>query len=91
MNHETPCSPSVRHVRASCPLFCLLLQKSWRPAEDVNDTTPRERALKSVSFQESVSVISDSPATMELEENSEMVQVGRSCDRGGEGSVSVTL
>lgn len=52
----------------------LLTQKSWRPAEDVSDTIPRERALKSVSFQESVSVISDGPATMELE--SQQIQHG---------------
>ncbi|XP_070781202.1 paralemmin-1-like [Enoplosus armatus] len=46
--------------------------KSWRAAED--DTIPRERALKSVSFQESVSVITDRPATMELE--SQQIQHG---------------
>ncbi|GLD55141.1 A-kinase anchor protein 2-like isoform X1 [Lates japonicus] len=48
--------------------------KSWRAAEDVSDTIPRERALKSVSFQESVSVITDRPATMELE--SQQIQHG---------------
>ncbi|KAK9532767.1 hypothetical protein VZT92_010135 [Zoarces viviparus] len=48
--------------------------KLWRAAEDVSDTIPRERALKSVSFQESVSVITDSPANMELE--SQQIQHG---------------
>ncbi|TMS08121.1 Paralemmin-2 [Larimichthys crocea] len=48
--------------------------KSWRAAEDVSDTLPKERALKSVSFQESVSVITDRPATMELE--SQQIQHG---------------
>ncbi|XP_040012660.1 A-kinase anchor protein 2 isoform X2 [Xiphias gladius] len=48
--------------------------KSWRAAEDVSDTIPRERALKSVSFQESVSVITDRPQTMELE--SQQIQHG---------------
>ncbi|XP_020787287.2 A-kinase anchor protein 2 isoform X1 [Boleophthalmus pectinirostris] len=48
--------------------------KSWLAAEDVSDPVPRERALKSVSFQESVSVITDSPATMELE--SQQIQHG---------------
>uniref|UniRef100_A0A3Q3G773 PALM2 and AKAP2 fusion n=1 Tax=Labrus bergylta TaxID=56723 RepID=A0A3Q3G773_9LABR len=42
-------------------------KKSWRAAEDVSDPIPRERALKSVSFQESVSVITDRPANMEVE------------------------
>lgn len=56
------------------PFVCLLTQKSWRAAEDVSDTVPRERALKSVSFQESVSVITDRPATMELE--SQQIQHG---------------
>lgn len=53
------------------------MQKSCRPAEDVSDTSPRERALKSVTFQESVSVISDGPAAMELESQQvgEVVQV----------------
>ncbi|XP_076019779.1 palm2 and akap2 fusion isoform X2 [Genypterus blacodes] len=41
--------------------------KSWRAAEDASDPVPRERALKSVSFQESVSVITDGPVIMELE------------------------
>uniref|UniRef100_A0A8C2XD91 PALM2 and AKAP2 fusion n=1 Tax=Cyclopterus lumpus TaxID=8103 RepID=A0A8C2XD91_CYCLU len=41
---------------------------------DVSDATPRERALKSVSFQESVSVITDRPANMELE--SQQIQHG---------------
>lgn len=50
------------------------MQKSWRAAEDVSDALPRERALKSVSFQESVSVITDRPATMELE--SQQIQHG---------------
>ena len=45
-----------------------------RVAEDVSDAIPRERALKSVSFQESVSVITDRPATMELE--SQQIQHG---------------
>lgn len=53
---------------------CLSTQKSWRAAEDVSDTLPKERALKSVSFQESVSVITDRPATMELE--SQQIQHG---------------
>ncbi|XP_034403211.1 A-kinase anchor protein 2 [Cyclopterus lumpus] len=48
--------------------------KLWRAAEDVSDATPRERALKSVSFQESVSVITDRPANMELE--SQQIQHG---------------
>lgn len=56
------------------PFVCLSTQKSWRAAEDVSDTLPRERALKSVSFQESVSVITDRPATMELE--SQQIQHG---------------
>lgn len=55
-------------------VFCLSAQKSWRAAEDVSDTLPKERALKSVSFQESVSVITDRPATMELE--SQQIQHG---------------
>lgn len=45
----------------------MLAQKSWQPAEDVRNTTPKERSLKSVSFQELVSVITDTPETMELE------------------------
>lgn len=53
---------------------CLSTQKSWRAAEDVSDTVPRERALKSVSFQESVSIITDRSATMELE--SQQIQHG---------------
>uniref|UniRef100_A0A8D3E6X1 PALM2 and AKAP2 fusion n=1 Tax=Scophthalmus maximus TaxID=52904 RepID=A0A8D3E6X1_SCOMX len=51
-----------------------MMQKSWRAAEDVSDPVPRERALKSVSFLESVSVITDGPATMELE--SQQIQHG---------------
>lgn len=75
VNHEPVHSPCMQHLWTSCPLFVsLLTQKSWRPAEDVSDTIPRERALKSVSFQESVSVISDRPATMELE--SQQIQHG---------------
>ncbi|XP_068608679.1 palm2 and akap2 fusion [Brachionichthys hirsutus] len=38
-----------------------------RGPKDAIDPTPRERALKSVSFQESVSIISGRPASMELE------------------------
>ncbi|XP_029371715.1 palm2 and akap2 fusion isoform X2 [Echeneis naucrates] len=41
--------------------------KSWLAADDVSDPAPRERALKSVSFQESVSVITDRSEIMELE------------------------
>ncbi|XP_068429508.1 palm2 and akap2 fusion isoform X2 [Clinocottus analis] len=48
--------------------------KLWRAAEDVSDAIPKERALKSVSFQESVSVITDRPANMELE--SQQIQHG---------------
>ncbi|KAM7393126.1 hypothetical protein PAMA_007987 [Pampus argenteus] len=48
--------------------------KLGRAAEDVSDTIPRERALKSVSFQESVSIITDRPVTMELE--SQQIQHG---------------
>lgn len=48
-------------------MFYLLTQKLWQPAEDARDTIPKERSLKSVSFQELVSVITDTPATMELE------------------------
>ncbi|CAL1569835.1 unnamed protein product [Knipowitschia caucasica] len=39
--------------------------KSWLDAEDVSEPVPRDQALKSVSFQDSVCVISDRPA-MEL-------------------------
>ncbi|KAM4719854.1 palm2 and akap2 fusion isoform 1-T1 [Anableps anableps] len=46
----------------------------WRAAEDVSDALPRERAVKSVSFQESVSIITDTPANMELE--SQQIQHG---------------
>uniref|UniRef100_A0A665TYP7 Palm2 and akap2 fusion n=1 Tax=Echeneis naucrates TaxID=173247 RepID=A0A665TYP7_ECHNA len=47
--------------------LCVLTQKSWLAADDVSDPAPRERALKSVSFQESVSVITDRSEIMELE------------------------
>ncbi|XP_047228677.1 A-kinase anchor protein 2 isoform X3 [Girardinichthys multiradiatus] len=39
----------------------------WQIAEDVSDTSPRDRAVKTVSFQESVSFITERPANMELE------------------------
>lgn len=45
-------------------LVLLPLQKPWQPA---TDTAPPERALKIVTFQESVSVIHDGPEDMELE------------------------
>uniref|UniRef100_A0A1A8MDL9 A-kinase anchor protein 2 n=1 Tax=Nothobranchius pienaari TaxID=704102 RepID=A0A1A8MDL9_9TELE len=48
--------------------------KPWRVAEDVSDKAPRERTLKSVSFQESVSFISDGPTVMEQE--SQQIQHG---------------
>lgn len=54
--------------------LCLLKQKSWQAADDVTDTLRKERTLKSVSFQESVSVITDRPAAMELE--SQQIQHG---------------
>ncbi|XP_077354743.1 palm2 and akap2 fusion isoform X2 [Festucalex cinctus] len=41
--------------------------KSWQAPEDVSGTVPKERALKSVSFQESVSIITDGPLIMEVE------------------------
>uniref|UniRef100_A0A087XBK3 PALM2 and AKAP2 fusion n=1 Tax=Poecilia formosa TaxID=48698 RepID=A0A087XBK3_POEFO len=49
-------------------------QNPWWAAEDATDASPRERAVKSVSFQESVSVITDRPANMELE--SQQIQHG---------------
>lgn len=69
IDRVSPGSTSEPHV-----FVCLSTQKSWRAAEDVSDSIPRERALKSVSFQESVSVITDRPATMELE--SQQIQHG---------------
>ncbi|XP_068191688.1 palm2 and akap2 fusion isoform X2 [Antennarius striatus] len=48
--------------------------KLCQEPKDVIDNIPRERALKSVSFQESVSIISDRPANMELE--SQQIQHG---------------
>lgn len=51
------------------------LQKSWQPDEDVSDTVPRDRTLKSVTFQETVNVISASPAVMEVESQ----QIQRGC------------
>lgn len=53
---------------------CLPTQNPWRAAEDATDSSPRERAVKSVSFQESVRVITDRPASMELE--SQQIQHG---------------
>lgn len=50
-------------------------QKSWQPDEDVSDTVPRDRTLKSVTFQETVNVISASPAVMEVESQ----QIQRGC------------
>lgn len=51
------------------------MQKGWRPANDASDAPPREqRALKSVTFQESVSVINDRQGDMELE-SQQVVQV----------------
>lgn len=67
------CTASPYSISEHC-VVCFLTQRSWRAAEDVSDTIPRERALKSVSFQESVSVITDRPATMELE--SQQIQHG---------------
>lgn len=49
-------------------------QKSWQPDEDVSDGVPPDRTLKSVTFQETVNVISASPAVMELE--SQQIQHG---------------
>nr|XP_043867956.1 A-kinase anchor protein 2 isoform X1 [Solea senegalensis] len=54
--------------------------KSWGAAEDASDAAPRERALKTVSFQESVSVITDAPATMEV--GSQHMQHGCLRNRG---------
>lgn len=52
-----------------------VVQKGWRPADDASEVPPREqRALKSVTFQESVSVINDVTADMELE-SQQVVQV----------------
>ncbi|XP_057674082.1 A-kinase anchor protein 2 isoform X2 [Corythoichthys intestinalis] len=48
--------------------------KSWQAPEDVNGPVPKERALKSVTFQESVSIISDGPLIMEVE--SKQIQHG---------------
>lgn len=55
-------------------LLFLPFQKSWQPDEDVSDTVPRDRTPKSVTFQETVNVISASPAVMELE--SQQIQHG---------------
>lgn len=56
---------------------CVCVQKGWRPADDASEAPPREqRALKSVTFQESVSVINDRQADMELE-SQQVVQVSR--------------
>uniref|UniRef100_A0A3Q3L3N1 PALM2 and AKAP2 fusion n=1 Tax=Mastacembelus armatus TaxID=205130 RepID=A0A3Q3L3N1_9TELE len=60
-------SDSLLSISNYTSFECVLLQKSCQAVEDVSDTIPRERALKSVSFQESVSVITDRLATMELE------------------------
>lgn len=49
-------------------------QKPWWASEDVSESTPRERVLKTVSFQESVSFITDATADMELE--SQQIQHG---------------
>ncbi|XP_037120875.1 uncharacterized protein LOC119130969 isoform X2 [Syngnathus acus] len=48
--------------------------KSWQAPEDVSGTTPKERALKCVTFQESVSIITDGPLIMEVE--SQQIQHG---------------
>ncbi|XP_019729609.1 palm2 and akap2 fusion isoform X3 [Hippocampus comes] len=48
--------------------------KSWQAPEDVSGAIPKERALKSVTFQESVSIITDGPLIMEVE--SQQIQHG---------------
>ncbi|XP_061654976.1 PALM2-AKAP2 fusion protein isoform X2 [Phyllopteryx taeniolatus] len=48
--------------------------KSWHAPEDVSGTLPKERALKCVTFQESVSIITDGPLIMEVE--SQQIQHG---------------
>ncbi|KAL6097082.1 palm2akap2 [Pungitius sinensis] len=48
--------------------------KLWQAVDDVSDAAPKERALKCVSFQESVSIITDGPASMEVE--SQQIQHG---------------
>uniref|UniRef100_A0A3B3HGL0 PALM2 and AKAP2 fusion n=1 Tax=Oryzias latipes TaxID=8090 RepID=A0A3B3HGL0_ORYLA len=50
------------------------VQKPHWASEDVSESTPRERVLKTVSFQESVSFITDAAADMELE--SQQIQHG---------------
>lgn len=58
----------LKELRKSAICYASIsTQKSWQAAEDVSDSIPRERTLKTVSFQESVSVITDRPAAMELE------------------------
>ncbi|KAI3361654.1 hypothetical protein L3Q82_002018 [Scortum barcoo] len=71
---EVPIGQMIGQLRPKKSAPVVDNKKSWRAAEDVSEAVPRERALKSVSFQESVSVITDRPATMELE--SQQIQHG---------------
>uniref|UniRef100_A0A3P9IP82 Palm2 and akap2 fusion n=1 Tax=Oryzias latipes TaxID=8090 RepID=A0A3P9IP82_ORYLA len=57
----------------ACRDLLTTMKPRWA-AEDVSESTPRERVLKTVSFQESVSFITDAAADMELE--SQQIQHG---------------
>ena len=56
-----------------------------RTLDDASEPAPRERALKSVTFQELVSVISDSPGTMALQSQQ---QIQQQIQHGGLGGAS---
>ncbi|XP_061656610.1 PALM2-AKAP2 fusion protein isoform X2 [Syngnathoides biaculeatus] len=62
---------------------------SWQAPEDVSGTLPKERALKSVTFQESVSIITDGPLIMEVE--SQQVQHGCLSRSGMQGHSALEL
>ncbi|XP_078812270.1 palm2 and akap2 fusion isoform X6 [Oryzias latipes] len=57
----------------ACRDLLTTMKPHWA-SEDVSESTPRERVLKTVSFQESVSFITDAAADMELE--SQQIQHG---------------
>ncbi|XP_030197507.1 palm2 and akap2 fusion isoform X3 [Gadus morhua] len=59
--------------------------KVLRTLDDASEPAPRERALKSVTFQELVSVISDSPGTMALQSQQ---QIQQQIQHGGLGGAS---
>ncbi|XP_053713871.1 A-kinase anchor protein 2 isoform X2 [Synchiropus splendidus] len=61
--HRVVMTTENGHDGATRP--CYPVMKPWRASEDVSDPAPK--ALKSVSFQESVSFISDQPVIMEVE------------------------